>query len=111
MLQSGIEYRTAILSTIRSAQGKFLLSPVMFVIIHAPVAGSLCGIMHFHSGEPETVGRAGLLGCGFLFNGHGQRGKSRRAVRPADLPENERKCVCPRGQRRQLRVWETDDEQ
>jgi hypothetical protein len=40
MLQSGIEYRSAILENGGPAQGKFILSPVLFLIIHAPIAGS-----------------------------------------------------------------------
>jgi hypothetical protein len=47
MLQSGIDYRTAILQNAGSAQGKFLLSPVMFVIIHAPTAASYAGTVRF----------------------------------------------------------------
>jgi hypothetical protein len=75
MLQSGIDYRTAILQTACAVQGKFLLSAVMFVIIHAPTAASYVrdGAFPALAASP-ACGRADMLGR--IPLGHGQVRKS-----------------------------------
>jgi hypothetical protein len=113
MLQSGINYRTAARLDCRSAQGKFLLSPVLFLIIHARIAGSSRRI--FNSAQLATSLKT--IGSGKPARTADFSSLAKASVREAGARSFR---ICPKmsedafvleGQRRQPRVWETNDEQ